>query len=504
MFKKVSILALTLAISLDTTLAFAKPKKQRASSRKRVSATKKIKSSTTTEVQEVAPVVDTTPVVEAIPVVTAVEQVEPAPAQPQIINNTTNDLNAIKLAVREELQANNELLKNANEIQKDTKVNEEIAKAKSDLATKIDEVKVECSGIKSNLDTIFGLSVATTVSSGLGTLAAGGALGLGITKDVMEKKAEQKAVDNANRDFSAEFTEWKTSLNKMKDDFGMEENDDPHAGKFLSSNELMTIAQGISELASNVNKKYKDLDKAMKQSQSDLKKAEGLSDEEKTSFLNASHDELANAIKVAFEDMDKIDETTYKEVATKTPNTKVLGHVRTGLMAGATATSLVSTGTSIGATVTASKLAEKMSSCNAKLSELKIAKNTLIAVLEDAEQPSTIATADNILNACTGYDEANIKTLKTTMTASAVVSGIGSAVAGAGTVTSIMANTDKTRNDDSEKGQKKEKALNLTTNILAGVATGTSGASTVLSATAISRAKKDSEMAGNCESVLAQ
>ena len=285
----------------------------------------------------------------------------------------------------------------------------------------------------------------------------------------------------------------------------MGENDNSaYAGKFLSSNELVTIAQGISELASNVNKKYKDLDKAMKQSQSDLKKAESLSDEEKTSFLNASHDELANAIKVAFEDMDKIDETTYKEVATKTPNTKVLGNIRTGLMAGATATSLVSTGTSIGATVTASKLAEKMSSCNAKLSELKIAKNTLIAVLEDAEQPSTIATADNILNACTGYDEANIKTLKTTMTASAVVSGIGSAVAGAGTVTSIMANTDKTRNDDSEKGQKKERALNLTTNILAGVATGTSGASTVLSATAISRAKKDSEMAGNCESVLAQ
>ena len=420
MFKKVSILALTLAISLDTTLAFAKPKKQRASSRKRVSATKKIKSSTTTEVQEVAPVVDTTPVVEAVPVVTAVEQVEPAPAQPQIINNTTNDLNAIKLAVREELQANNELLKNANEIQKDTKANEEIAKAKSDLATKIDEVKVECSGIKSNLDTIFGLSVATTVSSGLGTLAAGGALGVGIAKSVTDKKIEK------NNELLAAFKKASTS--------GKEED--------------------IAEFESQIDKINK---------------------------------------LITGGEQEKLEKTS-----------KTLGNIRTGLMAGATATSLVSTGTSIGATVTASKLAEKMSSCNAKLSELKIAKNTLIAVLEDAEQPSTIATADNILNACTGYDEANIKTLKTTMTASAVVSGIGSAVAGAGTVTSIMANTDKIRNDDSEKGQKKERALNLTTNILAGVATGTSGASTVLSATAISRAKKDSEMAGNCESVLAQ
>ena len=423
MFKKVSILVLTLAISLDTTLAFAKPKKQRASSRKRVSATKKIKSSTTTEVQEVAPVVNTTPVVEAIPVVTAVEQVEPAPVQPQIINNTTNDLNAIKLAVREELQANNELLKNANEIQKDTKANEEIAKAKSDLATKIDEVKVECSGIKSNLDTIFGLSVATTVSSGLGTLAAGGALGVGIAKSVTDKKIEKNKL----------FLETKSSR--------------------LDTSSPENLKASATALLSELD--------------SDAEKLEA--------------------------EISKLEKTS-----------KTLGNIRTGLMAGATATSLVSTGTSIGATVTASKLAEKMSSCNTKLSELKIAKNTLIAVLEDAEQPSTIATADNILNACTGYDEANIKTLKTTMTASAVVSGIGSAVAGAGTVTSIMANTDKTRNDDSEKGQKKEKALNLTTNILAGVATGTSGASTVLSATAISRAKKDSEMAGNCESVLAQ
>ena len=70
-----------------------------------------------------------------------------------------------------------------------------------------------------------------------------------------------------------------------------------------------------------------------------IKPAESLSDEERTSFLNTSHDELANAIKVAFEDMDKIDETTYKEVATKTPNPKVLDNIRTGLMAGATAIS---------------------------------------------------------------------------------------------------------------------------------------------------------------------
>lgn len=88
------------------------------------------------------------------------------------------------------------------------------------------------------------------------------------------------------------------------------------------------------------------------------------------------------------------------------------------------------------------------------------------------------------------------------MTASAIVSGIGTATAGAGTITSAMANSKKVREDDSEKGRKKEKGLNLASNILAGVTMGTSATSMVLSVTAISKAKKDSKMAEECEAVL--
>ena len=425
MFKKVSIFSLIFALSIESGIAFSKPSRKRAgSSKKRFSATakksKKSKNNIPEQTPEIKNEVEKQP--EVIPAQTEPTSVPVPVIETKIIDNSvTNDLDAIKSVVSEEINANNNLLASINASEKqEKKESEELVRAKATLSQKIDEVRSECSGIKSNLDTIFGLSVATTVSSGLGTLAAGGALGVGIAKSVTDKKIEK------NNELLAAFKKASTS--------GKEED--------------------IAEFESQIDKINK---------------------------------------LITGGEQEKLEKTS-----------KTLGNIRTGLMAGATATSLVSTGTSIGATVTASKLAEKMSSCNTKLSELKIAKNTLIAVLEDAEQPSTIATADNILNACTGYDEANIKTLKTTMTASAVVSGIGSAVAGAGTVTSIMANTDKTRNDDSEKGQKKEKALNLTTNILAGVATGTSGASTVLSATAISRAKKDSEMAGNCESVLAQ
>ena len=260
--------------------------------------------------------------------------------------------------------------------------------------SKISEVQNSCFGIKSNLDTIFGLSVATTVSSGLGTVSAGGALTVGIIKADTDKKIEE--------------------LEK------------------LSSLELYEQVVSI--------------------------------------------------------------ENKMKEKSSLEKKSKTLGNVRTGLMAGATATSAVSTGTSLGATLTATKLAEKMMQCNADLQALKLAKSELEAEGETNEK------ADKILSVCTGYDEANIKSLKSLATANTIVSGIGTATAGAGTITSAMANSKKVRAGD----KKKEKSLNLASNILAGVTMGTSATSTTLSAVQISKAKKDSEMAEKCENILVE
>ena len=260
------------------------------------------------------------------------------------------------------------------------------------INSKISAVQNSCSGIKSSLDTIFGLSVATTVSSGFGTVAAGGALAVGIAKAKTDKKLEE--------------------LEK------------------LSSLELYEQAVSL--------------------------------------------------------------ENKMKEQSALEKKSKTLGNVRTGLMAGATVISAVSTGTSIGATLTATKLAEKMARCNADLQALKLAKAELEAEEGKSEK------ADAILAVCTGYDESNMATANT------IVSGIGTATAGAGTVTSAMANSKKVRADKSEKGRKKEKGLNLASNILAGVTIGTSGTSTALSAVQISKAKKDSEMAEKCEVVLAE
>ena len=73
-----------------------------------------------------------------------------------------------------------------NGVAKADKVN-----AVNNLKSKIEVVKEACSDIKSNLDSIFGLSVATSVSSGLGTVAAGGALVTGIMKKKTDEKIEE-------------------------------------------------------------------------------------------------------------------------------------------------------------------------------------------------------------------------------------------------------------------------------------------------------------------------
>ena len=310
----------------------------------------------------------------------------------------------------------------------------DVDSALQDVNTKITNVQSSCSGIKKDFDTIFGLTVATTVSSGLGTVAAGGALATGILKEsdvdpiATKIKKLYSLCDEKNKEQIPEFQKISTEV----------------AGKL-----------GMSTYYSE---KYWRND---------------------WPHRNKTRREYVEEIEKQYQ--------------------KILGNLQTGLMAGATVTSAVSTGTSIGASVTASKLAEKMEACNKAISDLKIAIST--AEAEEVAE-NNLSNARKIVGSCTGYSKDNINTLKKQMTASAIVSGIGTATAGAGTVTSALANSKKVRDDNSEPGKKKEKGLNLASNILAGITTGTSGASTILSATAIEKAKNDSKMAEECESTL--
>ena len=65
-----------------------------------------------------------------------------------------------------------------------------------------------------------------------------------------------------------------------------------------------------------------------------------------------------------------------------------------------------------------------------------------------------------------------------------------------------MANTDSTRNDNSESGKTKEKNLNMASNILAGGTTVASGVATVFNATQIGAIKRAVTVADKCEEAL--
>ncbi len=88
------------------------------------------------------------------------------------------------------------------------------------LQSKIDNVKSECSGIKSSLDTIFGLSVATTVSSGIGTLTSTGALVAGLKKRTQDYKLDEETlhndIDRFIEDYNALTEDIKNSMKKSE------------------------------------------------------------------------------------------------------------------------------------------------------------------------------------------------------------------------------------------------------------------------------------------------
>ena len=345
------------------------------------------------------------------------------------VNANTTSVNTTDLITLEELEAKNAMEELERSIKKERDA--EIESASGNLQEKINKVKNSCSGIKKDLDSIFGLNIATTVSSGLGTLASGGALVTGIMKAKTDKTID----------------ELQAEIDKIK----------------------------LVE-----------------------ERAKGLSDKP---------EELLEQLRIIMPELDADVSALESQIADETKKSKTLGNVRTGLMAGSIATSAASVGTSIASSVNAKKLAEKMKDCNTSVDELKVAKSQFTSDVSDVddfdiEKNTVYIKASDILNACKGYDNDNIKQLQTMSTVSAVTSGIGTATSVAGTITSAFANSKKVREATGEDAAKKEKNLNLTSNIMAGITAGTSGTSTVLSAVSINKAKKDSDMAEKCEDAL--
>ena len=183
--------------------------------------------------------------------------------------------------------------------------------------------------------------------------------------------------------------------------------------------------------------------------------------------------------------------TTETEIERLTKQSKSLGNWRTGLMAGATATNIAGAAIA-GASLKKGDIQGRIDDCLANVSNLRT--SIAMAKMEGID----VREAQTIANACSGYMGQDVSKIQKQAKGSLVSSVIGATTGLTGTVTSAVANTDKTRDGDKQK----EKNLNTASNVLAGATTVASGTATVFNALQISTIKRVAQTAAECEGAL--
>lgn len=211
------------------------------------------------------------------------------------------------------------------------------------------------------------------------------------------------------------------------------------------------------------------------------------SDAEVASFLKEFETSYDSAIKDLTTAQAKLDELNKQS--------KSLGNWRTGLMAGNTATNVA------GAIIAGNNkvdddLQAQIDSCKKAVNELQ---RSMMQARMDGED---ISEAQGIVNACKEYNYVDVSPINKRGKGAIISSAVGATTGLAGTVTSAVANTDKTRNDNTDAGKQKEKNLNTASNVLAGASTVASATATVFNATQISAIKKVATVAEKCTGVL--
>lgn len=183
------------------------------------------------------------------------------------------------------------------------------------------------------------------------------------------------------------------------------------------------------------------------------------------------------------------------EIDKLTQQSKNLGNWRTGLLAGSTVTNIA------GATIAGTNrvgvgLNEQINTCISAVDALQ--QSMMQARLNGAD----ITEAQNIVDACGEYKYTDISKIDTRAKGAMISSIVGATTGLSGTVVSASANTQKTRNDNTDSGRQREKNLNTAANVLSGVTTAASATSTVFNATQISAIKQVAEVAAKCTGVL--
>lgn len=188
-------------------------------------------------------------------------------------------------------------------------------------------------------------------------------------------------------------------------------------------------------------------------------------------------------------------ETVQQELDKTVKQSKSLGNWRTGLMAGATVTN-VAGAIIAGGNKVDGDLAAQIDNCKASINNLR---NSMMQARMNGQD---ISEAQSIVDACGEFEYTDISKINTKAKGAMISSVVGAATGLGGTVTSAIANTDKTRNDNTESGKQKEKNLNTAANVLAGATSVASATATVFNATQISAIKKVANVAAKCTEVL--
>ena len=178
-----------------------------------------------------------------------------------------------------------------------------------------------------------------------------------------------------------------------------------------------------------------------------------------------------------------------------TDKSKKLGDWRTGLLVGNTMTNLAGAAIS-GTNKVEEPLQEQIQNCVASVKVLRG------AIMQARLNQEDVSEAEQIESACNGFEYIDVSKINDRAKGAMVSSVVGAGTGVVGVITSALANSDKVRNVDTDKGKQKEKNLNTTANILSAGSTVASASATVFSASQIKEIKKAAEVAQKCTGVL--
>ncbi|MBR6363819.1 MAG: hypothetical protein IKS08_01895 [Alphaproteobacteria bacterium] len=247
-------------------------------------------------------------------------------------------------------------------------------------------------------------------------------------------------------------------------------------------------------MKSQTDKKIEELQKKIcERGGCDPDKVAAMSDEE---FLHSVAQPFIRQM-----ELDRELQRLQAEKDAATAKSKKLGNWRTGLLVGTTATNVASA-IIAGLNRNQSDLIQQITACNAAVDKLRVARTAAINSGVDPIENPMINEFNTTIESCGALNVADIDKIEKRMT---VVMGtsIGGAVIGAvGAGTSIAANKDSVRNDDTDAGKQKEKNLNTAANVSAGLATATGAVGTGFNISLITLTKKILKSAEQCEATL--